>query len=169
MCRYIIYHDTNKALTMPTWHCQGLRVAMSGFLIPARKCLFTLHLLLLSFCVYGALTSLIFSFPPTLQLLFCLFELGLALQCSCLCIFPISISIVTSEFSPVCISSPWFPFFISLSFFLIFVFRFRLGSTCTMVFQARRSDLFVYYHEFVVLYTNLFDFSGQKVRPFCIL
>ena len=28
-----------------------------------------------------------------------------------------------------------------------------------MVFQAKRFDLFVFYHEFVVLYTKLMDFS----------
>ena len=64
---------------------------------------------------------------------------------------------------------PLHGFHFSLSFFLIFVFCLRLGSACTMVFQTKRSDLFVFYHEFLVLCTELFDFSSQKVRPFCIL
>ena len=83
------------------------------------------------------------SFPPTLHLLFCLFKLGLALQCWCLCIFLIFISIVTSEFSPVWISSPWFSFFIVFLPHFCFLFTAWLG-----------------------LYDGI---SNQKVRPFCIL
>ena len=58
----IIYHDTNNALTMPTWHCQGWRVAMLVFLILAQKYLFTMHLFFSSFCEHGSLTNAFFRF-----------------------------------------------------------------------------------------------------------
>ncbi|KAL3019463.1 hypothetical protein AAZX31_05G084900 [Glycine max] len=43
--------------------------------------------------------------------------------------------------------------------FLYFIMSLLFCIRSFSIFQAKRFDLFVFYHEFVVLYTNLFDFS----------
>ena len=43
--------------------------------------------------------------------------------------------------------------------FLYFIMSFWFCVRSFSIFQAKRFDLFVFYHEFVVLYTKLMDFS----------
>ena len=153
----IIYHDTNKALTMPTWHCQGLRVALPATHFTAQKCLFTVHLLFFFvFCCRFSYPWFFLQSRGTLNLFFGLFPFCLGLRCWSH--FHFSDFDCAFQFSPLWICSPWFPlfalvFFYQQSFalpffFLIFVFRFQLDSTCMMVFYFLRTK------------------TNQKVRPF---
>ena len=127
---------------MPTWHCQGLRVALPATHFAAQKCLFTVHLLFCPFLLPVQLPMHFFVVSRHAELIvwplpvplgsallkpFSFFRFWLCLSI----LSPLDLLSMVSiiRFGLFCQQSFALPFF-----FLIFVFRFQLGSTCMMFF-----------------------------------